>query len=162
MKVSRPSNLREWCDPVVRGDVRIGTRSKQDFHHLSAIGVGSDPQGCVPLSITRVHGRTGGDESSYQGDLATGTESFRTPLARGLEILEQLRGRVGGLAIPRLILDLPNGGGKVSLTPDRLVSTTAQEHTFRAPLGGTRTYTDVTAPDCACSTTDAVAARYGL
>jgi lysine 2,3-aminomutase len=54
----------------------------------------------------------------HQGDLAAGTGHLRTPLAAGVEILRALRGRVSGLAIPHLAVDLPSGGGKVVLAPD--------------------------------------------
>jgi lysine 2,3-aminomutase len=54
----------------------------------------------------------------HQGDLAAGTGHLRTPLAAGVEILRQLRGRTSGLAIPHLAVDLPDGSGKVTLAPD--------------------------------------------
>lgn len=53
----------------------------------------------------------------HQGDLAEGTAHLRTPLASGLAILEELRGRVSGLAVPHLAVDLPGGRGKVTLQP---------------------------------------------
>ncbi|MBK9517871.1 MAG: KamA family radical SAM protein [Anaeromyxobacter sp.] len=54
----------------------------------------------------------------HQGDLAAGTGHLRTPLATGVELLRQLRGRLSGLAIPHLAVDLPDGSGKVVLAPD--------------------------------------------
>jgi len=54
----------------------------------------------------------------HQGDLAQGTAHLRTPLAAGVAILEQLRGHTSGLAVPHLAVDLPGGGGKVTLQPD--------------------------------------------
>jgi lysine 2,3-aminomutase len=54
----------------------------------------------------------------HQGDLAEGTGHLRTPLAAGVEILRQLRGRHSGLALPHLAVDLPDGGGKITLAPD--------------------------------------------
>jgi lysine 2,3-aminomutase len=57
----------------------------------------------------------------HQGDLAEGTAHLRTPLATGLEILEGLRGRVSGLAVPHLAVDLPGGSGKVTLQPGWLL-----------------------------------------
>ena len=53
----------------------------------------------------------------HQGDLAEGTGHLRTPLDAGVAILEELRGRTSGLAIPHLAVDLPGGGGKVTLQP---------------------------------------------
>ena len=57
----------------------------------------------------------------HQGDLAEGTGHLRTPLACGVAILERLRGRTSGLAIPHLAVDLPGGAGKVTLQPPYLV-----------------------------------------
>jgi lysine 2,3-aminomutase len=54
----------------------------------------------------------------HQGDLAEGTGHFRTPLARGVAILEGLRGHTSGLAVPHLAVDLPGGGGKITIQPD--------------------------------------------
>jgi len=54
----------------------------------------------------------------HQGDVAEGTGHLRTPLEAGIAILRQMRGRTSGLAIPHLAVDLPGGGGKVTLGPD--------------------------------------------
>ncbi len=50
-------------------------------------------------------------------DKAPGTAHFRVSLARGQEIMKQLRGRVSGLCLPEYMLDIPGGYGKVPLTP---------------------------------------------
>jgi lysine 2,3-aminomutase len=57
----------------------------------------------------------------HQGDLAAGTGHLRTPLETGIAVLEALRGQTSGLAIPHLAVDLPGGGGKVTLQPSYLV-----------------------------------------
>ena len=54
----------------------------------------------------------------HQGDVVEGTAHLRTPLACGVQILEQLRGHTSGLAVPHLAVDLPGGGGKVTLQPE--------------------------------------------
>ena len=53
----------------------------------------------------------------YQADLTRGTEHFRTSVECGIEIMRQLQGRVSGMAIPRYVIDLPGGGGKIPLLP---------------------------------------------
>ncbi|MDI6774881.1 MAG: KamA family radical SAM protein [Verrucomicrobiota bacterium] len=58
----------------------------------------------------------------FQCDLVRGIEHFRTPLARGLEIMEYLRGRIGGLGIPTFVVDAPHGGGKIPVLPNYVVS----------------------------------------
>ncbi len=51
----------------------------------------------------------------HHPDKARGTAHFRLPLARGLEIYGQLRGRMSGICIPHYMLDIPGGFGKVTL-----------------------------------------------
>ena len=58
----------------------------------------------------------------HQMDVAEGLEHLRTPhRAPGSAILEQLRGHTTGLAVPHLAVDLPGGGGKVTLQPEYVV-----------------------------------------
>jgi lysine 2,3-aminomutase len=58
----------------------------------------------------------------YQCDLVRGVEHFRTPLSRGMEIMEYLRGRLSGLAIPTFVVDTPCGGGKIPVLPTYVVT----------------------------------------
>ncbi|HPS54611.1 MAG TPA: KamA family radical SAM protein [Sedimentisphaerales bacterium] len=58
----------------------------------------------------------------YQCDLVRGVEHFRTPLSRGIEIIEYMRGRVSGIAIPTFVVDAPHGGGKIPIIPNYIVS----------------------------------------
>jgi lysine 2,3-aminomutase len=58
----------------------------------------------------------------YQCDLAEGLEHFRTTVAKGIEIMEHLRGHISGLAVPTFVVDAPGGGGKIPVHPNYLVS----------------------------------------
>jgi len=58
----------------------------------------------------------------FQCDLVRGVEHFRTPISRGIEMMEYLRGRLSGLAIPAYVVDAPHGGGKIPVLPNYLVS----------------------------------------
>ncbi|OQX62802.1 MAG: lysine 2,3-aminomutase [Desulfococcus sp. 4484_241] len=53
----------------------------------------------------------------HHPDPVKGTGHFRVPVTKGLEIMRRLQGRLPGVAIPRYMLDLPGGGGKVPLCP---------------------------------------------
>jgi len=90
----------------------------------------------------------------HQGDLAAGTAHLRTPLQAGVAILEEMRGRTSGLAIPHLALDLPGGLGKVTLSPDyRVASPGASPGAgawFRNHRGEAAFYPDPPSGDCAC------------
>jgi lysine 2,3-aminomutase len=54
----------------------------------------------------------------HQMDLVRGTGHFRTSVARGIGIMEALRGHTSGMANPHYVIDLPGGKGKVPLVPD--------------------------------------------
>jgi len=86
----------------------------------------------------------------HQMDLAEGCEHFRTPLAKGVEILEALRGWTSGLAVPHLAVDLPGGGGKVSLQPSYVLEQDEQGTTLRGYRGGRYRYPEPRDPDCTC------------
>jgi lysine 2,3-aminomutase len=67
----------------------------------------------------------------FQCDLVRGVEHFRTPISRGIEIMEYLRGRVSGLAIPTFVVDSPHGGGKLPVLPNYIVSTSPTHTVLR-------------------------------
>jgi lysine 2,3-aminomutase len=58
----------------------------------------------------------------YQCDLSEGIAHFRTPVAKGIEIMESLRGHTSGLSIPTFVVDAPGGGGKIPVMPNYVVS----------------------------------------
>lgn len=58
----------------------------------------------------------------YHCDQAKGTSHFRVSIKKGMEILEGMRGWTSGLAIPQYVVDLPEGGGKVVLHTDSVLS----------------------------------------
>lgn len=57
----------------------------------------------------------------YQCDPISGSAHFRTPVAKGLEIIQGLRGHTTGYAVPTYVIDAPGGGGKIPLQPDSVV-----------------------------------------
>jgi lysine 2,3-aminomutase len=86
----------------------------------------------------------------HQMDVAEGLEHLRTPLAAGVAILEQLRGHTTGLAVPHLAVDLPGGGGKVTLQPDYVVERRGYETVFRNFRGAAYVYPEPEETDCSC------------
>jgi lysine 2,3-aminomutase len=58
----------------------------------------------------------------YQCDLVPGVGHFRTPISKGIEIMEALYGHTSGYAIPTYVIDMPGGGGKVPVMPNYLIS----------------------------------------
>jgi lysine 2,3-aminomutase len=58
----------------------------------------------------------------YQCDLSEGLSHFRTPVGKGIEIMEHLIGHTSGFAVPRYVIDAPGGGGKIPVMPNYIVS----------------------------------------
>ncbi len=71
--------------------------------------------------------------SLHQLDRAPGTARFHVPIEEGRALLASLRGRVPGDALPRYILDIEGGHGKVPIGPDYL---DVAARTVRDPWGG--------------------------
>jgi lysine 2,3-aminomutase len=81
----------------------------------------------------------------YQCDLVHGAGHFRTPVAKGIEIMEALRGHTSGYAIPTFVIDAPEGGGKVPLLPNYLLSMSDSRVVVRNYEGLISTYVQPTA-----------------
>ena len=71
----------------------------------------------------------------FQADLVKGTSHFWTPLKEGIEIMAKLQGEVSGLSIPRFMIDLPDGGGKVPITPEYINGVDGNELLIKNYLG---------------------------
>lgn len=63
----------------------------------------------------------------YHCDYLPGLRHFRTPLSKGLDILEQLIGFTTGFSIPTYVIDVPGGGGKIPLHPNFFVKNDKDE-----------------------------------
>ena len=87
-----------------------------------------------------------------QTDPVRGTSHLRTPLARGIAIMEQLQGRLSGIALPKLICDTPGGRGKVPLTPDYVVAREPGRTVLRTFRGEEVAYVDPPDPSSPPST----------
>ncbi len=77
-----------------------------------------------------------------QMDPVRGSAHLRTPLSKGLEIMEALQGRLSGIALPKLIVDTPGGMGKVPLSPDYVEGRAPGTTTLRTPRGVSVDYLD--------------------
>lgn len=77
----------------------------------------------------------------YQCDLVHGAGHFRTPVSKGLEIMEALRGHTSGFAIPTFVIDAPEGGGKVPILPNYLLTMSDSKVVVRNYEGFITAYT---------------------
>lgn len=78
----------------------------------------------------------------YQCDLSNGIEHFRTPVSKGIEIIEGLRGHTSGLCIPTFVVDAPGGGGKTPVMPNYVISQNQEKVILRNFEGVITTYTE--------------------
>jgi lysine 2,3-aminomutase len=67
----------------------------------------------------------------FQCDEVQGTEHLRTSVEAGIKIIEGMRGYTSGLAVPTFVIDLPEGGGKVPLEPNYVLTQTKENLVFR-------------------------------
>lgn len=89
----------------------------------------------------------------YICDQSMGISHFRTPVSKGIEIIENLRGHVSGYAVPTFVVDAPGGGGKIPIMPTYLISQSPGRVVVRNYEGVISTYaqpTDYT-DECHCA-----------
>ncbi len=67
----------------------------------------------------------------FHCDAVQGTDHFRTDIRKGVEIIQGLWGKIGGLCIPNYVVDLPGGGGKALMIPSCLLEVGKDEAIFR-------------------------------
>ncbi|TCO78748.1 lysine 2,3-aminomutase [Marinisporobacter balticus] len=78
----------------------------------------------------------------YQCDLSMGIEHFRTPVSKGIEIIEALRGHTSGYAVPTFVVDAPGGGGKTPVMPQYVITQSPKRVVLRNFEGVITTYTE--------------------
>lgn len=90
----------------------------------------------------------------YVCDPSLGLSHFRTPVSKGIEIIEGLRGHTSGFCIPTFVVDAPGGGGKIPVMPNYVISQTPRKVVLRNFEGVMTTYTEPEHYDnvCHCET----------
>ncbi|MBU2530943.1 MAG: lysine 2,3-aminomutase [Elusimicrobia bacterium] len=78
----------------------------------------------------------------YQCDLSKGISHFRTPVSKGIEIIENLRGHTTGMAVPTFVVDAPGGGGKTPVMPNYIISMSDKRVVLRNYEGVISAYTE--------------------
>jgi len=76
----------------------------------------------------------------YQCDLSEGLSHFRTPVGKGIEIMESLIGHTSGFSVPTYVIDAPGGGGKIPVMPNYLLSWSPHKVILRNFEGVITTY----------------------
>lgn len=83
----------------------------------------------------------------YQCDLSMGINHFRTPVSKGIEIIEGLRGHTSGYCVPTFVVDAPGGGGKIPVMPQYMISQSPDRVVLRNYEGVITTYTQPSSYD---------------
>lgn len=78
----------------------------------------------------------------YVCDLSQGIRHFRTPVSKGIEIMENLRGHTSGYAVPTFVVDAPGGGGKTPVMPNYVISQSPSRVVLRNYEGVICAYTE--------------------
>ncbi|HYG61842.1 MAG TPA: KamA family radical SAM protein [Thermoanaerobaculia bacterium] len=127
--------VAEACDRLADGGVPLGCQT------VLLKGVNDDAEtlrdlfhGLLKLRVRPYY--------LYQADMVLGTGHLRTSVARGLELMSQLRGHTTGYAVPSYVIDGPGGGGKIPLQPETVVGHEDGVWTLRNWEGRTFTYVD--------------------
>jgi len=84
----------------------------------------------------------------YQCDPILGSSHFRTPVQKGLEIIQGLRGHTTGYAVPAYVIDAPGGGGKIPLLPESVVGRDGNDLLLRNYEGKIYRYPDPAGQAC--------------
>ena len=109
------AELAQACDKLTRAGIPLGNQAVL----LAGVNDNVHIQRQLVQELVRIRVRP---YYLYQCDLVEGAGHFRTPVAKGIEIMEGLRGHTSGYAVHQFIVDAPGGGGKIPVTPNYLLS----------------------------------------
>jgi len=129
--------LADACDRMARAGIPLGNQSVL----LAGVNDCVHIQRELVQKITRIRVRP---YYLYQCDLVEGAGHFRTPVAKGIEIIEGLRGHTSGYAVPQFIVDAPGGGGKIPVMPNYQISASDHKVILRNYEGYVTTYEEPT------------------
>jgi len=139
------AELAEACDKLTRAGIPLGNQSVL----LAGVNDNVHIQRQLVQDLVRIRVRP---YYLYQCDLVEGAGHFRTAVAKGIEIMEGLRGHTSGYAVPQFIIDAPGGGGKIPVSPNYVLSMSDHKIILRNYEGFITTYeepTDYTPRDAA-------------
>ncbi|MBN1536161.1 MAG: lysine 2,3-aminomutase [Anaerolineales bacterium] len=127
------AELEQACDRLTRAGIPLGNQAVL----LAGVNDNVHVQRQLVQDLVRIRVRP---YYLYQCDLVEGAGHFRTPVAKGIEIIEGLRGHTSGFAVPQFIIDAPGGGGKIPLQPNYMLSMSDHKIVLRNYEGFVTTY----------------------
>ncbi|MBN2550940.1 MAG: lysine 2,3-aminomutase [Anaerolineales bacterium] len=131
------AELAEACDRLTRAGIPLGNQAVL----LAGVNDNVHIQRELVHKLVRIRVRP---YYLYQCDLVEGAGHFRTPVAKGIEIMEGLRGHTSGYAVHQYIIDAPGGGGKIPVSPNYLLSMSDHKVVLRNYEGYVTTYEEPT------------------
>jgi lysine 2,3-aminomutase len=131
------AELAEACDRLTRAGIPLGNQAVL----MAGINDNVHVQRDLVQKLVRIRVRP---YYMYQCDLVEGAGHFRTPVAKGIEIMEGLRGHTSGYAVHQYIIDAPGGGGKIPVSPNYLLSMSDHKIILRNYEGYITTYEEPT------------------
>lgn len=127
------AELAQACDRLTRAGIPLGNQAVL----LAGVNDNVHVQRQLVQDLVRIRVRP---YYLYQCDLVEGAGHFRTPVAKGIEIMEGLRGHTSGFAVPTYVIDAPGGGGKIPIMPNYLISMSDHKIVLRNFEGFITTY----------------------
>ncbi len=127
------AELEQACDRLTRAGIPLGNQAVL----LAGVNDNVHTQRKLVHDLVRIRVRP---YYLYQCDLVEGAGHFRTPVAKGIEIMEGLRGHTSGYAVPTYVIDAPGGGGKIPVAPNYLLSMSDHKIILRNFEGFITTY----------------------
>ena len=131
------TELAEACDRMTRAGIPLGNQTVL----LAGVNDNVHIQRDLVQKLVRIRVRP---YYLYQCDLVEGAGHFRTPVAKGIEIMEGLRGHTSGFAVHQYIIDAPGGGGKIPVSPNYMLSMSDHKIVLRNYEGFITTYEEPT------------------
>jgi len=131
------AELAQACDKLTRAGIPLGNQSVL----LAGVNDNVHIQRQLVQDLVRIRVRP---YYLYQCDLVEGAGHFRTPVGKGIEIMEGLRGHTSGYAVPTYVIDAPGGGGKIPVMPNYLLSYSDHKVILRNFEGYITTYEEPT------------------
>jgi lysine 2,3-aminomutase len=131
------AELAAACDKLTRAGIPLGNQAVL----LAGVNDNVHIQRELVQKLVRIRVRP---YYLYQCDLVEGAGHFRTPVAKGIEIMEGLRGHTSGYAVPQYIIDAPGGGGKIPVSPNYMLSMSDHKIILRNYEGYITTYEEPT------------------
>jgi len=131
------AELAEACDKLTRAGIPLGNQTVLMAGVNDCVHIQRD----LVQKLVRIRVRP---YYLYQADLVAGSGHIRTPMAKGIEIIEGLRGHTSGFAVPQYSIDSPGGGGKITIQPNYMITMSDHKIILRNFEGYISTYEEPT------------------